>query len=539
MSGTGELQHARDAVARRAWAQACLLYQDCADLAGEDLERWGLAAFLTGQDEESDAIRERAHHAFLASGDRDGAARVAFWLALSLVQRGQMARAGGWFGLMASTLGEDLSTSVWSGYEALSRGMGALFAGETATSLGLLQTALDVAARFEDLDLKLLALSGHGQALLALGQVTEGMAELDEAMVLGTSAEANPQAVGQVYCAVISVCRGQLDLDRGAAWTEVLNRWCATQPDLVPYRGQCLVHRSEVLQIRGRWDEAANEVDQLLGRPEPTTRDVAHAMALYQRAELYRVRGEHPLAEQAFRDALAAGQDPQPGLALLRLAQGRADVAVLSLQRALAETRVVFLRARLLPALVEAALAAGDLELAARTVDDLVRASDGLGSAFARAVAGGSQGAVALADGRPEEALAHCRAALAAWAELDAPYDAARCRLLLARACRELGDQETADLEVATARRTFADLGAKQDLAVIDAGPQRGIPAGLTPREVEVLGLVATGASNRDIAGQLFLSERTVARHLANIFVKIGVSTRAAATAFAYDEHLV
>ncbi len=464
---------------------------------------------------------------------------MAFWLALSLVQRGQMARAGGWFGLMASALGDELPASVWRGYECLNHGMRALFAGETARSLELLGTALDVAARHGDIDLRLLAASGHGQGLLAAGELAAGMAELDEVMALGTSSEANPQAVGQVYCAVIAVCRGQLDLDRGAAWTEVLSRWCAAQPDLVPYRGQCLVHRSEVLQFRGRWDDAASEVDQLLGEAGLRARDVAHGMALYQRAELYRVRGEHRLAEQAFRDALAAGQDPQPGLALLRLAQGRAEVAVLALQRALVETRVVFLRARLLPALVEAALVAGDLDLAARTAEDLVEVAQRLGSVFAGAIAAMSLGAVAVASGRPEEALTRCRTALAVWADVDAPYEAARCRLVLARACRELGDEETAELETATARRTFSDLGARQDIAAMDGGGRREVPSGLTPREIEVIGLVATGASNRDIAGRLFLSERTVARHVANIFVKIGVSTRAAATAFAYDHHLV
>jgi ATP/maltotriose-dependent transcriptional regulator MalT len=416
--------------------------------------------------------------------------------------------------------------------------MAALFTGRFEESLELLDRALDAARRHADVDLQLLASSGRGQALLSLGRVSEGMAELDQVMVLGTSSAANPQAVGQVYCAVIAVCRGCLDLGRGAEWTEVLSRWCQAQPDLRPYRGQCLVHRSEVLQVRGRWDEAITEAERALDRSRSGDHDVATGMALYQRAELHRVRGNDREAERAFRAALAAGQDPQPGLALLRLAQGKAEAAVVALRRALAETEVMFLRVRLLPALVEAAIALGDLGAAEEAAAELGDATARLDSSYARAIAGVAAGSLALAQGRTQDALVLLRTSLVDWASLDAPYDAARCRLLLARACRELGDRETARLELDAARRAFTDLGARRDLAALD-GTAPAVPANLTPREVQVLVLVSTGASNREIAEELVLSERTVARHLANIFLKINVSSRSAATSFAYDHDLV
>lgn len=532
--------HAREAFDRAAWSQACELYRDCADLEAADLESWGLAAFLTAQDEESDAARERAHAAYLAHGDGEGAARTAFWLGLSLVMRGEPARGGGWFGIMRQVSGEGFESSRWSGYELLNRGMTALFSGSHEESLGLLDRALGVAAQHDDVDLRLLSASGHGQALLALGRMAEGMQELDEVMVLGTSSRASPQAVGQVYCAVISVCRGCLDLGRGAEWTEVLARWCDAQPDLLPYRGQCLVHRSEVLQVRGRWDEAIVEAERVLGDARRGERDVALGMALYQRAELHRVRGDDRRAEQGYREALAAGHDPQPGLALLRLAQGKAESALLSLQRALGETGVPFLRVRLLPALVEVALALDDLNAAEQAVRELDDAAVRLDSPYPRAIAATWSGALTIAEGRHQESLAALRSALADWAQLDAPYEAARCRVFLARACREVGDLETAELELDAARRAFTELGATRELAVLDGErPRPSAPAGLTPREVEVLRLVATGASNREIAAELVLSEKTVARHVANIFLKIGVSSRAAATAFAYDASLV
>jgi ATP/maltotriose-dependent transcriptional regulator MalT len=540
------LTEARGAVAARSWARARSAFavaDTSAELGAADLEAWGLAALMSGHDRESDAVRERAHHAHLDAGDAQGAARVAFWLGLTLLMRGEPARAQGWFGRPRSLVtAESFPDSVWRGYECLNLGMGALMAGQHEQSRQLLAEALDIARRHGDPDLELLARNGRGQSLLALGEMAAGMAELDEVMVLATTGAANPQAVGQVYCAAILVCRGCLDLTRSAEWTEALSRWCESQPGLVHYRGQCAVHRSEVLQLQGRWDAATDEVAGILQRlqQEPDRPDVALGMAHYQRGELHRIRGESREAEQAYRDALSAGHDPQPGLALLRSGQGRTESAMVALKRALTESRTDFVRTQLLPAQVEIALAAGDLVDARSALAELTAAAGRLDSPYLEAVHAQCAGALALAEGQPADAIVSLRAALRAWSTLKAPYDAARCRVLVARACRLLGDEETADLETEAARQVFTGLGARRDLSLLDAERGRPVaPDGLTAREVEVLRLLATGRSNREIADHLVLSERTVARHVANIFVKIGVGSRAAATAYAYDAHLV
>ncbi|MEZ5091760.1 LuxR C-terminal-related transcriptional regulator [Nocardioides sp.] len=547
MASKGPIQRAHAAVATQRWDAACAAFAEAdpgGSLTPDDLDAWGLAALLCGRDDESDTVRERAHHAHLEAGDLDGAARAAFWLGLTLLMRGEPARAHGWLGRLRSIYSPDeFAGSVWRGYDRMNEGMRALFERQPEEGRRLLAEALATGREHGDADLELLARNGHGQALLELGLMAEGMAELDETMVLATTGSANPQAVGQVYCAAILVSRGCLDLSRSAEWTEALSRWCDRQPGLVHYRGQCLVHRSEVLQLHGRWEDAARELDDVLGRlgVDPGRPDRALGMAHYQRGELHRVRGESRAAEQAYRDALEAGHDPQPGLALLRAAQGNPATAVLALRRALAESPAGFVRHRLLPAMVEVALADGDLETARGAATELAESAGRLDSRYLRATAALAEGALALTDGHPGAALASLRAALSDWSAVRAPYDVARCRVLIARACRQLGDTETADLEAQAARVAFADLGAAPELSLLDAESpgRRPAPAGLTPRELEVLRMLATGRSNRDIARELVLSERTVARHVANIFAKTRVGSRAAATAFAYDSHLM
>ena len=497
---------------------------------------------LTGHDAEADAVRERAHHAFLDTGDFDGAARVAFWLGLSLLMRGEASRGRGWFGRMRSVVpARAFEDSVWRGYALLNEGMHALYAQAHTESLDVLSRATEIAHEHNDIDLELLARNGHGQALLAVGRTHEGMAELDQMLVLATGTDANPQAVGQVYCAAIMVCRGCLDIERSAEWTQALDAWCEEQPDLIPYRGQCLVHRSEVLQLRGDWQGASDDIDTMITQLADYPTDLAAGLALYQRGELHRVRGEFGRAEADYREALRAGHDPQPGLALLRLAQGRAETALMSLQRALDESPHVFVRARLLPAAAEAAIAAGEGSRARTIGNELADEAQRHDSAYLRAVAAATMGMVLLAEGAPAEALPHLRTGLHEWLTMRAPYEAARCRVLLARACRLLGDTESAELEAQSATQAFTELGAHHDLALLmsETHPTDARPDGLTPREVEVLRALATGQSNREIAEQFVLSERTVARHVANLFVKIGVNSRAAATAYAYDHRMV
>jgi ATP/maltotriose-dependent transcriptional regulator MalT len=531
------LEAARTAYDARAWPDARREYAagDPAATTGRDLEQWGLAAFLVGELAEAAAVRERAHHAYLSEGDTDGASRVAFWLGLTATFRGDQGQARGWWGLMRSVQGEAFATSVWSGYELLTAAMSHLHAGHAAEALQLSEDLVSVATEHQDVDLGVFGGLAHGQALLANGELAAGLAELDATMVRATARSVTPQAVGIVYCAIVANCKACLDVDRSVEWTRVLDEWCAAQPGLVPFQGACIVHRSEVHQLRGDWARAIAEVDQLIAHPGPNQNTIGEAH--YVRAELHRLRGEYDAAETAYREALGHGKDPQPGLALMRLAQGRTDSALLSLRRALEEPGAPQLRTRLWPALLEVALVTGDLDCAAEASARLDEAADASDAGYLRAAAAWARGRLAVRRGDPQVALGALRSALEGFRAAGSPYDSARCRVVIAAACEALGDQETARLERDAARVTFVALGAQPDLDLLDhvTPTERH---GLTSRETEVLRLVASGATNRGIAEQLVLSEKTVARHVANIFAKLEVSNRSAATAWAHQHGL-
>lgn len=532
------LAQARAAYDARAWPDAVAAYEAAeheGDLAADDLESWGMAAFLTGRLAAAAGLRERAHHAHLAEGDRDGAARTAFWLALTCTFRGEPARAAGWFSRMRAVLGDDFAGSLWEGYLLLSEAMRALHSGDADAALRLSAQALAVAQRYDDVDLLVLGGNGHGQALLASGDLAGGLGELDGVMLLAMGAPVNPQAVGVVYCAIVANCKECLDVDRSREWTRVLDEWCARQPGLVPFQGACIVHRSEMLQLGGEWDRALGELEGLIAHPGPNENTVGEA--LYLRAELHRLRGDHEAAEQGYRAALAAGKDPQPGLALMRAAQGRHDVALLALTRALEEHRPLQLTIRLLCALAEVALLAGDDAGAAAAAERIVALAAASDSRFLQAAAGLAEGRVAVHRGRAQEAVAALRPALERFTGAGSPYDVARCRIVLAAACEQLGDRETARLERDAARDALVRLGARADLDALE-GRTRGDAHGLTPRECDILRRLATGATNREIAEDLVLSEKTVARHVANVFAKLGVSNRASATAYAFEHGL-
>lgn len=530
------LEAARQAYDVRAWPDARRAYAAAEQPTARDLEHWGLAAFLTGELAEAASIRERAHHAYVAEGDADGASRVAFWLGLTANLRGDHGQARGWWGLMRSVQGERFEASVWRGYELLTATMFHLHSGHADEALALATQLRDAAGGHDDVDLRVFAGLAHGQALLASGVLAEGLAELDATMLRATASTVTPQAVGIVYCAIVANCKACLDVERSVEWTRVLDEWCAAQPGLVPFQGACVVHRSEVHQLRGDWSRASEEVDRFIAHPGPNQNTIGEAN--YVRAELHRLRGGYDAAEAAYREALAHGKDPQPGLALMRLAQGRAETALLSLKRALEEPGPAHLRTRLWPALVEVALVTGDLvcaEEASSRLDEAAAAAPDAG--FLDASAGLARGRLALHRGDPQDALASLRPALDGFRATGSPYDVARSRVVVADACDALGDHETARLERDAARAAFVALGAQPDLDRLDkvTRPERH---GLTAREVEVLRLLAAGATNRGIADQLVLSEKTVARHLANIFTKLDVSNRAAATAWAHQNGL-
>jgi DNA-binding NarL/FixJ family response regulator len=508
-------------------------------LLADDLERLATAAYLTGHDVESTDTWSRAHQAWLQQGEEERAVRCAFWLGFGLVQRGEMAQGGGWLSRAGRLVEEHRLDSVERGYLLLPQGLMAMGSGDPGAALERFEQAAALARRFGDDDLSALGALGRGEALLRLGRTSEGMRHLDEAMVSVTAGETSAVVAGIVYCAVIDACQHAFDLRRAREWTAALDRWCESQPGLVPYRGQCLVHRAQVLQVRGDWPAARTEVERacrvLADPPHP-----AIGMAHYQLGELLRLRGELDAAGESYRRAHAAGRDPQPGLALLRLAEGRPDVAATTIQAALDEAGDAVARTQLLPAYVEIMLDAERTDDARRAADELAALAAADDATLLGAVAAQAGGAVLLAEGRPKAALESLRAALRAWQEVDAPFEVARVRVLVAAACEALDVHDRAELECGTARHVFEELGASPALEQLDRlvpPTEHDLP--VTPRELEVLRLVAVGRTNRAIAGELVISEKTVERHLSNIFTKLGVPNRSAATAYAHDRRLV
>jgi DNA-binding CsgD family transcriptional regulator len=338
---------------------------------------------------------------------------------------------------------------------------------------------------------------------------------------------------GIVYCATVESCHAIFDMRRAHEWTAALDAWCAAQPDLV-FRGQCLIYRAELMRFHGDWTTAADEVERarvvLAGPPVSPAIGEAH----YEEAELHRVHGRFAEAERAYAEGSQFGRRPEPGLALLRLAQGRESAAHSVIVRALEEDPD---NPRLLEAAVAIALARNDVGEARRLVERLRQAAGTDVPALLEGITARADGEVLLAEGHAGAALRTLREAWKRWQELDAPFDAARVRVSIATACRVLGDHESADLEVAAARRVFEDLGAAPALAELDRLVDVA-PGGLSPRELEVLRHLAGGRTNRDIAEVLGISERTVDRHVSNLYTKLDVSTRAAATAWAYEHGL-
>lgn len=542
MTTMDSLDRGREAFSRRAWAVAyaelSAADRDCA-LGPEDLERLAVTASLIGKDDESSNIWARAYQEFLTGGDLARAALCGCQVGMSFADKGEMARAGGWFARVERLLDEGQLDCPARGYLLVPAALQSLAAGDAATAYERFSRIAEIAARFRDPDGVALARLGRGQALVALGKTADGLALLDEVMVAITAEEVSPVTVGITYCAAILTCQEIFDLRRAQEWSAALTRWCEAQPDLVPYRGQCLVHRAEIMQLHGDWpdalDEAVRACEQLANKP-------AAGMAFYVLGDLHRLRGELDEAEQAYRQAGQFGREPQPGLALLRLAQGRVADAHATIRRVMGEAQDRATRAKMLPAYIEIALATTDVPAARTAANDLSEIAADPSTSLLRAVAAGANGHVLLVEGDPKAALVELRTAWRAWQQIDAPYEAARTRILIGLACRQLGDRDSAEMELDAARWVFRQLGAVSELARVENLLRPAAikaAGGLTAREVEVLRLVAAGKTNRTIAGDLFLSEKTVARHVANIFNKLGVSTRAAATAYAYEHDLV
>ena len=337
---------------------------------------------------------------------------------------------------------------------------------------------------------------------------------------------------------MIAGCQKVYALSRAREWTSALAQWCDGQPELVAFTDTCRVHRSQVMQLHGAWDEAIDEARRACERGRQASN--RPAAALYQQAEVQRLRGDFAAAERDYRAASRAGLEPQPGLALLRLAQRRSDTAMVAIRRVLSGTSDLLDRTRYLPACIEIMLDVGDIAAAREACVELESMTQKFATEALVAMAAQARGKIDLAGGQPAAALGSLRRACALWQQIQVPYEAARVRVSMGLACRELGDEECARLELDAARSAFEQLGAAPDIARVESLLRGTAPAhGLSRRELQVLRLVAAGKTNKAIATELFLSVKTVDRHLSNIYTKLDLSSRSAATAWAYEHKLI
>ncbi|PFG38082.1 tetratricopeptide repeat protein [Georgenia soli] len=575
-----QLDRGRQAYARHQWAAA---YASMAaagtetPLPPDDLFRMATSASLLGRDDESDDLFAAACRGFVAVARHDRAARCAFWAATALLDRGLSARAAAWeerahalVDARADELGEQSELGeLGRAYLQLLEARRSAVAGRLDDAARSASAALETADRAGDPDLAALARLAVGASDVLRGLTSSGVAVVDEVVAAVSARGVSALTTGTVYCAAIDLSDATMDLARAREWTRVLTRWCDAQPDLVLFRGAAHLARARLLRLRGSWPEAVTEAGHALTRLGDPPGQRRAGDAWYELGEVLRLQGELDEAEQAFRSAVDHGRGPHPGHALLLLGRGRADEAADVVRHALARTvrppdrtvprahralpahravpaeRGVLLaeRALLLAAATEILLRAGDLVGARQAAAELGRsARPGTGTMLA-ALADHAAGAVLLAEGRARPALEALHRAWAAWVRLDVPYEVARTRVLLARAGSAVGDDDGARLELESACQAFERLGAAPDLAAARDELRRFAPAlgasGLSQRELEVLRLVALGRTNRAIAAELFVSEKTVARHLSSIFAKLDVPSRAAATVYAFEHGLV
>jgi DNA-binding CsgD family transcriptional regulator len=500
-----------------------------------------ISASMVGRMDDFLALLERSHHLYQEAGEGLLAARAAFWVGMNLAIRGEVGPAGGWFGRAQRLVEREGRECVEQGYLLVPVGLRHEMAGDFDAAYSTAVAAAEVAERFGDPDLFAVTVHVQGLCRIKQGRLEEGLQLLDEAMVGVIAGEVSPFLEGVVYCGVIAGCEEAFDPRRAREWTNALTRWCEEQPQMVSFTGRCLAHRAGIMQLHGQWRDALEEARLARERCEAAMNWPAAGQAYYQQGELHRLLGDFEAAEAAYRDASRYGREPQPGVALLRLAQGNAATGAAAIRRVLGATTQPAQRAVLLPAAVEVMLGVGDLEEAISAYRELAEIAERSKRPMLDGLAAHARGAVDLAEGDAQAALVSLRRAQQVWDELEAPYEAARARMLMGRACRALGDEDGAALEFDAARAVFEGLGAAPDLARLEAFAG-GAPAethGLSARELEVLRLVASGKTNREIASELVVSEHTVARHLQNIFGKIGVSSRTAATAFAFEHELV
>jgi ATP/maltotriose-dependent transcriptional regulator MalT len=539
MGVVDDLVAGREAFERREWAVARDRLAGAADLGAEDLEALALAAYLSGDHDTCLGAWQRAFHIREDAGETRLAFRDAFWIGFVLDSTGQESVAEGWVARATRLLESVPDDAVERGYLGINALYRHLHRGEFPEALACAEQVSATGKESGDANLLAMGVMCLGRLLIFSGRVREGLSLLDESMVWVSGGEASPIVAGHVFCSMVEACQQIGDVRRMTEWTSALTRWCDEQPGLVPFTGQCAVHRAQIMRSQGAYELALSELVLAVDRYRANGMDPAAGLAMYERGEVLRLRGEHEAAAAAYDDAAAHGHEPQPGLALLWLAAGRTSAAVGAVRRLLGEFTLPVQRCQVLPAAVEVFLAGADAVAADAAAAELDEIATSFQSPPLTARAAYARGAVALAQGDPASALPPLRHGWQLWQQHGARYDAARARTMIGLAFRELGDEDSAAAELTVARRTFLDLGARADLRAVDALLTTTYPDRLTAREVEVLRMVAAGRTNPQIATALFLSEKTVARHLSNIFGKIQVSSRTAAAAYAIEHQLV
>lgn len=546
---TSLINEARAHYSKRDWADAysTLRRADAiSPLQAEDLSRLIWSAGLLGHDAEMLAAQERLYQISLDEGNELEAARSAFWLGFRLFSLGEQGKASAWLTRAERIAAQASRACAVQGYLLLPRVHRAFGQGEYSQAAELAAEAITIGEQCKDPDLTALGRNLRGRALLRCGDVHNGLAMLDEAMLSVANGELSPLVTGLVYCNVIAGCQQIQAIERSREWTEALSQWCNSQPQLIKFTNACFAHRAEMRLFYGQWDEALSEAQRsaALDSDPRGARDAA-ANGLYQQAEVYRLRGKYSDALTSYEKVAAMGRDPLPGLALLRLAQGQKEMAASALRRLSATTKEPLQRIQFLFALIHVLVQASAQQEAHEASEELDRIATQFDSSVLKASAAQARGEVLLVAGKADEALMCLRQALDMWHMLGTPYHAASTGLLMAQCYCAMDDSDAAAMQLRNIKTVFESLGAKPDLdkvstllATVEKDSTTMDSHELTKRELQVLKLVATGATNKAIANELGLSDKTIERHLGSIFSKLGLTSRAAATAYAFQHGL-
>jgi len=505
-------------------------------LGAAELQQLATATYMLGRYQESVDAWDRAHSLLLDQGDAAGACRCLFWLMLAIGEDdvSGTSRIGGQLARVQRLVEEFSLGELEQSYLLCYDCIGKFVSGRFEECVDTWARIAETGRAHADNDIWAFGAQGHGRTLIRMGLVREGAAVLDELFVSVGSGALSPMMAGWVYCSCLEACHEGFDLPRAIEWTRSATGWANEQGDLETYTGVCLLYRSRIRRMQGSWDDALQDIDRACVKLSKERIHFELGDAHYQRGEVLRLRGNHAGAAESYRVASHHGHDPQPGLALLRLAQGKNLAAGSALRRALGETSDRCRRAELLPARAEVALAEGDVGAAEVACAELEELAESYASRLLRAEGLVLRGRILLAEGDPRTALEPLRTAARLWHDLEAPLAAARTRVHVAAACAALGDADGAEMERAAAREVFEAMGARDDLAALGAVGQGRTP--LSEREIEVVRKVAAGLSNRAVATQMQISEKTVASHLSHIFTKLNVPNRAAVTAYYYEQ---